>query len=289
MLTLDAPAKLNLTLEVLGRRDDGYHEIRSLVQTIDLHDTLHFHEAENTTITADGPGWDARLSLVSRAVALLQEETGCRQGVRIHLAKRIPLMSGLGGDSSDAAATLVGLNRLWELGLEREQLEELAARLGSDVPFFVRGGTALVAGRGERVTPLPPLPERWVVLVLPPVMRQAGKTARAYAALTPEDFTDGSRTEQAVAALRAGRVQELPLFNAFERTAFTGRLGLAEYRWQMLAAGAPGVHLAGSGPALFSLLPDRASAASLQPALEGLGLHPLVVKTRPGTAEPAGR
>ena len=121
MLTISAPAKLNLTLEVLAKRRDGFHEVRSVMQTINLCDSFSFQSGENIEFKCDMPGWIAEESLVSRAAGLLQEATGCSKGATITVSKRIPLLSGLGGDSSDAAATLRGLNQLWGLGLLPEQ------------------------------------------------------------------------------------------------------------------------------------------------------------------------
>jgi len=146
MLTVLAPAKLNLTLEVLAERPDGYHEIRSVFQTINLCDSLRFQLSQKVTIMSDSPDWAPEKSLVAKAVSLLQETAGCVEGATIEVSKGIPLVSGLGGDSSDAAATLCGLNKLWKLELSVEKLLELATRLGSDVAFFLYGGTAFVAG-----------------------------------------------------------------------------------------------------------------------------------------------
>ncbi len=148
MSTLQAPAKLNLTLEVLAKRRDGFHEIRSVIQTINLCDSLRFQLSQNIEFNSDQSDWVSEESLVSKAASLLQEVTGCGKGATIEVSKRIPLLSGLGGDSSDAAATLCGLNKLWGLGLSQDKLLELATRLGSDVAFFLYGGTALVEGRG---------------------------------------------------------------------------------------------------------------------------------------------
>ncbi|MFC1981580.1 4-(cytidine 5'-diphospho)-2-C-methyl-D-erythritol kinase [Chloroflexota bacterium] len=159
MLTVPAPAKLNLTLEVLGKRPDGFHEIRSVIQAINLCDSLRFQLSQEVTVKSDMPDWSAEESLVSKAASLLQRTTGCSKGASIEVEKLIPLISGLGGDSSDAAAALRGLNQLWKLGLTQEKLVGLAAQLGSDVAFFLYGGTALAEGRGELVTPLPPPPQ----------------------------------------------------------------------------------------------------------------------------------
>jgi len=152
MLTVQAPAKINLTLEVLGQRQDGFHEIRSIIQSIALCDTLSFKSSRNVDISSASVDWIAEESLVSKAVKLVQNATGCAKGVTIEVNKQVPLQSGLGGDSSDAAATLRGLNKFWELGLPQTDLLELAARLGSDVSFFLYGGTAIVSGRRENVT-----------------------------------------------------------------------------------------------------------------------------------------
>ena len=168
MLTVKAPAKINLTLEVLGKRPDGFHNIRSVIQTVDFCDVLSFNLGDKIEVASDNPKFVAEKSLVSRAATRLQEVKGCSRGARIGVEKHIPLSAGLGGDSSDAAAVLLGLNQLWPPPLKPARLLELATRLGSDVAFFLHGGTALVEGRGEKVAPLPSLPQRWVVLVVPP-------------------------------------------------------------------------------------------------------------------------
>lgn len=221
MLTVLAPAKLNLTLEVLAKRPDGFHEIRSVIQSINLCDSLCFQLSQSLKFKSDVPDWIPQDSLVSKATSLLKKATGCGKGATIEVSKRIPLVSGLGGDSSDAVATLRGLNKLWQLGLSQDELLELAERLGSDVAFFLYGGTALVEGRGEIVTPLPLLPHMWVVLVVPPAPRLMGKTERLYASLKASHYTDGQITERLVEALKAGR-EFTPslLFNTFENVAF---------------------------------------------------------------------
>src|SRR5438105_3037393 len=166
-----APAKVNLYLEVLAKRADGYHEIATLMVAVSLYDTLEFKEETSGEIgfRCDHPdlttGPD---NLVLRAVQLLRQRTGCPRGVHIRLAKRIPLASGLAGGSSDAAATLAGLNRLWRLGLKRGELAQLGAELGSDVAFFFATPAAWCTGRGEQVAPLRLGRPLWLVLVQPP-------------------------------------------------------------------------------------------------------------------------
>ncbi|MBL7165171.1 MAG: 4-(cytidine 5'-diphospho)-2-C-methyl-D-erythritol kinase [Dehalococcoidales bacterium] len=280
MLTLQAPAKLNLTLEVIGKRDDGYHEIRSVVQTIGLCDRLLFQASRQTEYSSNMPEWLPEQSLVTRAVDLLREATGCNLGVEIQVEKYIPLMSGLGGDSSDAAAVLRGLNRLWELDLPQDKLRELASRLGSDVALFLYGGTVLMEGRGEQVTPLPSLPTMWVVLVLPEIPQESGKTGRAYESLQEADYTDGRATERLVEVLKTGRdFAPSLLFNAFERSAYAGSSELMACRERMLSAGADNVYLAGSGPAQFCLLKERDGAEGLHDRLSRQGMEVYLVET----------
>jgi len=279
MLTLLAPAKINLTLEVLRQRPDGFHEIRSVIQTINLCDSLLFRLSHNIEFGCDDPDLIPEESLVSKATALLQQATGCSKGARIEISKRIPLVSGLGGDSSDAAAILHGLNRLWQLGLSLPELLELAPGLGSDVAFFLYGGTALVEGKGERVTPLPSLPHRWVVLLMPPVPRMPGKTKRLYASLKPKHYTQGQITDRLVRGLASGEVTSSMLFNVFDDVALDSFTGLGEYREQFLRAGASDVHLAGSGPALFTLVEDRAEAERLYKYLQQQGLESYLTDT----------
>jgi 4-diphosphocytidyl-2-C-methyl-D-erythritol kinase len=280
MLTLLAPAKLNLTLEVLSKRPDGFHEVRSVIQTINLCDNLHFRPDQNIKIRCNVPDWIPEISLVSKATNLLREATGCTKGAMIEVSKRIPLVSGLGGDSSDAAATLHGLNKLWELGLPQEKLAELATQLGSDVAFFLYGSTALIEGKGEIVTPLPPFPHKWVVLMVPPVPRLPGKTARLYASLKATHYTDGQITERLVETLREGR-EFTPslLFNTFENVFFARQSKTSVYREHALKVGATDVHLAGSGPALYTLLEDKTEAEDLYNRPRHQKMEPYLTET----------
>ncbi|MDP3046197.1 MAG: 4-(cytidine 5'-diphospho)-2-C-methyl-D-erythritol kinase [Chloroflexota bacterium] len=268
-----APAKINLTLEVLGKRPDGCHEIVSILQTIDLCDTLTVESSSHLRLAAPGLDCDESDNLVLKAAQLLRDATSCSLGAEILLEKRIPSSAGLGGGSSDAATALVALNQLWELGLGSEALADLAARLGSDVPFFFLGGaTSLARGRGELLEPLPPLADLWVVLTVPPVIIPH-KTKALYAALTPADFSDGSASLHLAQQLRAGdRLPFQALRNVFERPAFALYPLIASYREAMLAAGAPFVRLSGSGPALFTLYHARRDARALVHRLAGEGM-----------------
>jgi 4-diphosphocytidyl-2-C-methyl-D-erythritol kinase len=280
LITLKAPAKINLTLEVQRRRQDGYHEIHSVLQTIAMYDTLHFRTAPGISIKCDMPGWSAEKSLVGKAVRLLQESTAGIKGAAIEIEKRIPLLSGLGGDSSDAAAALRALNRLWKLHLSQDKLFSLAASLGADVPFFLRGGTALAEGRGETITPLPSIPGMWAVLVLPDVPVAPGKTARMYAALKPSHFTDGSIAQRLMETLHKGGFPDLSLlFNSFENIAFEKYPGLSVYKEHVIKLGAPHVHLAGSGPALFTMFNDKSKTDELYRCCKDQGMNVFLVST----------
>ena len=303
MLTVLAPAKLNLTLEVLAKRPDGFHEIRSVIQAINLCDSLGFRLSQSIEFHCADPNWVPAESLVAKAANLLQKTTGCSKGVTIEVNKRIPLVSGLSGDSSDAAATLRGLNKLWGLGLSLPELLELAAQLGSDVAFFLYGGTALVKGRGEMVTPLPLLSHMWVVLMLPPVPRMRGKTGQLYASLKPSHYTRGEITDRLVALLTGrslkgrspfktntspsplkergieGERLVSNLFNVLDDVALDNFTGLGEYREQFLKAGAQEVHLAGSGPTLFTLVKDKVQAEKIYDNLQKQGLESYLTDT----------
>ncbi|HYP41575.1 MAG TPA: 4-(cytidine 5'-diphospho)-2-C-methyl-D-erythritol kinase [Chloroflexia bacterium] len=266
MLELAAYAKINLGLEVTGKRGDGYHDLVSVMQLVDLHDTLIFSPAQDIRLLSDDPAMQAEGegNLVLRAAHLLRETYGVGEGVSITLHKRIPTAAGLGGGSSDAATTLRGVSRLWGLDLPREELARLGGTLGSDVPFFFAGPTALVEGRGERVTPVAPSPAFQAVLVSQPYSLPA-KTRQLYASLTPADMSDGRATRRLLDVLRQrGDLTALPLYNSFERAALQVFPGLESVRQQMLDAGAPNVHLSGSGPTLYALYPQPAASEAQQ-------------------------
>ena len=280
MLTILVQAKLNLTLEVLGEYRDGFHEIRSVIQTISLCDSLHFQLGQNMEFKSDMPDWIPEKSLISKATGLIRETTGCTRGATIKVNKRIPWLSGLGGDSSDAAAILRGLNKLWGLGLSLKELLKLAAQLSSDASFFLYGGTALAEGRGEIVTPLPSLPQMWVVLMMPPVSRVERKTEQLYASLKASHYTGGQVTDRLVTLLnRGGEVTASSLFNVFDEVALDNFAGLDRHRERFLKAGAQKVHLAGSGPALFALVRDKNQAGKIYGNLQKQGLESYLSET----------
>lgn len=259
-ITRLAYAKLNLCLEIIGKRDDNYHEITSIMQAVDLHDTLTFAHADDgvLTIECDDPklAAEGESNLVLKAAHMLQDAGRVKAGAHITLQKRIPLSAGIGGGSSDAAATLLGLIDLWKLSIGKGELVELAATLGSDVPFFLEGPTALVEGRGERVTRIPSPPAGWAVLVCPRYDLK-NKTRTLFSYLTNADHSEGIVTHRLIAALVAGKFPDSSLlYNAFERVAFTVFGDLLATRQTIIRASGRDVHLSGSGPTLYTLFPS---------------------------------
>ena len=274
-----AYAKVNLTLEVLGRRPDGYHEVTTVLQTVNLSDTLRLSPASDLEVECSDASIPEVGNLVTRAAEALRRATGCDKGARIEVEKCIPLAAGLGGGSSDAAATLRALNGMWGLDLGEERLAELAALLGSDVPFFLCGGTAQGSGRGELIAGVTSLPTCWMVILCPDFggegvsADQAGKTARLYDALRPEHFTDGARTRELVSSLERGGPADRVRYNVFDRVAPTAFPGLDEYRREFEQAGAEGVILCGAGPGLFTVAHSRKRAEEIRETLKLRGLQ----------------
>ena len=268
---LIAPAKINLALEVLHKRPDGYHEIDTVMTTLDLADRVTITQREpgaglEVILTgAHASGIDPEDDLAGRAARLLAEETGHAADLRIEIEKRIPSPAGLGGGSSDAAAVLRGLNALWSLNLDTEALAIIGARIGSDVPFFVIGGTARCTGRGDRVEPLRDMRPLRMLILVPPVPAGEAKTARRYAALTPQDFGHGHVAQRL--AHRIARNAPPPtndLVNAFERVIERTQPELVAHYAAYGAAGAPRLHLCGAGPAVFLLVTEGAKIAELR-------------------------
>lgn len=280
MLTALAPAKINLVLEVLGRRNDGYHEILSIFHAIDLCDILVFELDEGISLRSGEPSLEFEDNLVVKAARLLKETTGCRRGVRIKLEKRIPRGVGLGGGSSDAASTLCELNQLWELRLPTSELAKLASKLGSDVSFFVYGGTALMGGRGEKLIQLITHPLTYFVLLIPPLPGMPQKTRQAYTNLRVDHFTKRQFIARALGSLVQHKcINYSFLFNVFEGVAFEFFPGLNEYWERFRQAGAASVHLAGSGPTLFTMFSSEQEARELYQRLQNWGLESYLVRS----------
>lgn len=255
-----APAKINLTLDVTSQRPDGYHEVVMVMQSVALCDRIRLTPAEaGIDLRVNMPGLAADTSnLAWQAAALLRSYAGVTAGVRIDLEKHIPLAAGLAGGSTDAAAVLKGLNILWGLQLTEDELMRLGARLGSDVPFCLRGGTMLATGRGERVSPLPPLPPCWVVLAKPAV---AVSTAWAYQRFSPAAVRRRPDTAGVIAALQAGDFTGVAvrLANVLESVTMAAYPRVAVLKRAMQRLGLAAL-MSGSGPTVFGLTQDEALA-----------------------------
>lgn len=259
-LVLQARAKVNLLLDVLGRREDGYHELSTVLQSIALSDVLEFRPARYLRVTSDHPALPVgTANLAGRAAAALAATCGRDEGADIRIIKRIPVAAGLGGGSADAAAALVGLNSLWQLGLSPDELHQVAATVGSDVPFCLSGGTALATGRGEILTPLSPLPPWWIILVKPFF---AVSTAAVYQAYCPEAVPAHPDTGAMLAAVgrrdRAGIAVKMA--NVLETVTLAAYPVLREIKEHLLRLGAEACLVSGSGPTVFALFAGRSAA-----------------------------
>lgn len=269
-----AYAKINLTLDVSGRRADGYHELATVMQTVDLYDTICLAESadEKVHLRCDRPELNNAENLVVRAAQLLRQRLDIRRGVVLELRKCIPMAAGLGGGSSDAAAVLLALQKWWQLPLSANDLLDLAATLGSDVPFFLTGGLALCEGRGERVTPLAsrwPDALRWLLLVKPAI---GISTAVVFGNLPASDYSDGAHSLSVCAALEEGReLRPEDLHNSLERNVLARYPEVTRARDDLLSAGAQLARLSGSGPTLFAPFGDLAEATKVQQGMLSRG------------------
>ncbi|HRZ18256.1 MAG TPA: 4-(cytidine 5'-diphospho)-2-C-methyl-D-erythritol kinase [Candidatus Hydrogenedentes bacterium] len=278
-----ARAKINLYLDVVRRREDGFHDIETLFQSLDLADEVALEPRGDGRLTLECslPGLCApEDNLALRAAALLRRHTGCRAGAHIRLEKRIPVAAGLAGGSADAAAALRGLNRLWGLALTHGDLAALALELGSDVPYCLTGGLAAARGRGECLTPLPPLPGDWHCLLVDPGIPVRAAQAYTHPLLEkcgppPEGENWTPRFRQAAALAAEGRLPEL-VFNRLERPVFHDHPLLAEIKEALLARGARAAAMSGSGSVMFGLFrhadPVGDAAAAVAQSFPGVSV-----------------
>ena len=255
-----AYAKINLTLEILGKRRDGYHNLASVMQTVDLFDYVTIAEAENIVVTCEDDQITPEINLATKAANVLKQRTGVTNGAQITIEKNIPVSAGLGGGSTDAAATLRGLNKLWKAGLSFDELTEIAAEIGSDVPFLVRGGTSLVQGRGEDVTPITAATIPKILILTPEVNLEnpTAKTASVFSHVNESMFTSGNLTHKLAARVRSGG--DCPpefFFNQFGNIVESLFPGWNTERDQLKALGARDVMLCGAGPSMFTVPPSK--------------------------------
>ena len=271
-------AKINFYLDVLDKRDDGFNNLETLFQTVELYDELQIERTDGAvTLTCSNASLDTGSSnLVCQAADLLRTTAARAGGAKMHLEKNIPVAAGMAGGSGNAAAALVGLNDIWRLGLDRTALHALALELGSDVPYCLEGGCAAATGRGEVITPLPALPETWVVLVHPPIQVS---TARVFyhdlLERSPEAPLVGKTPAflAAIERLKAGRVPEV-VFNRLEVPVFRDHPALAAVKEELLALGCPAAAMSGSGATVFGLCRGKDAAEAVA---AGMGGHKTTV------------
>jgi 4-diphosphocytidyl-2-C-methyl-D-erythritol kinase len=274
-----AYAKINLGLDVLGLRPDKYHEVAMVMQSVGLADTLTISENPELAVTCDNADLPAGPENLAWKAAVLMGQVANREPlVKIVLQKRIFVAAGLAGGSTDAAAVLRGLNRLWQLGLSLDKLERLGAKLGSDVPFCIRGGTSLATGRGELLTPLPDLPIQTVILAKP---RVAVSTPWAYREFDKQKNVQHPDIQALVAAVQAQDLDGVlrACGNVLEPVTAAKHPVLREIKARMRDAGVLLALMSGSGPTMFGIAPDGVVAAKVAAALEGMNLELAVTHT----------
>lgn len=282
MITLNAYAKINLSLDVVGRLANGYHEVRMIMQTVGIHDTLKFEKTEGEIVLSSDAG-ELPLgedNLIYKAAKLVRETYGISGGVKVHLEKRIPVAAGMAGGSTDAAATLKAMNLLYDLRLSEEDLCGLGVKLGADVPYCIMGGTALSEGIGEVLTKLAPMPE-CVLLVAKPDINVS--TKEVYQALDSQSVpwhpdVDGMRQ-----AIEEGRLEGIysRLGNVLETVTVAKHPIVSEIKQEMLENGALGSLMSGSGPSVFGIFDDEEKARAAGECIKKKGLAKQVFVTGP--------
>lgn len=263
LMEISAPAKINLFLNVLGKRDDGYHNLETILQKIGLSDTIILKEIKSgiriSCLQEEIPTDEENLAY--RAASLLLDYTQVKKGVEIEIIKRIPVAAGLGGGSSDAASSLKGLNRLWQLGLSEGVLSRLAAQLGADVPFFLTSGqAALGRGRGDELVELKPLPQMWLVLAVPEIKVS---TAWVYKNLETFGLTKADLKGKIIlSAIQRGELAGIGggLFNSLEAVTIAHYPIIAQIKQELVNFGARGALMSGSGPSVFGIFPSQREA-----------------------------
>jgi 4-diphosphocytidyl-2-C-methyl-D-erythritol kinase len=270
MLYEKAPAKINLTLDVLHKRLDGFHEVEMIMTTVDLADRVWIRPTDSGRITIKASERfvpNDRKNLAYQAAELLQRQYGIREGVEITLEKSIPVAAGLAGGSSDAAATLRGLNRLWNLGIGADELATLGAQIGSDVSFCVHGGTALATGRGEIIKNLPAPPNCWVILAKPAISVSTGDI---YGNLDLSTVNH-PQTSSMIEALGAGDYDKMcrSVGNVLEGVTMDLHPQVVMLKEQMKKFGADAVLMSGSGPTVFGLVKHESRVPRIYNGLKG--------------------
>ncbi|MDR1113931.1 MAG: 4-(cytidine 5'-diphospho)-2-C-methyl-D-erythritol kinase [Candidatus Margulisbacteria bacterium] len=263
-LRIKSAAKINLILNVLGRRQDGYHELRTILQSVSLYDTLEFARAERLEIDAPS-GITARpeQNLVYRAAEIFLQKYAPAQGVKITLTKKIPLAAGLAGGSTDCAGALLGLNKFLEINLPLTELDKIANQLGSDIAYCLRGGAYLAVGRGETLQKIPELPRLYGLILQPPFALSTAEVYKAYHPAGSKIFADDVYIEGKISS------ESLPTHNALWSAASALQPELPAYRQLLKATNPIACNMSGSGAALFAFYSDKNTRAAAVATLSG--------------------
>lgn len=279
----DAYAKINLGLDVTGRRDDGYHLVRMIMQNVNIFDTLTFEDTDDGKISLFSESGRVPLdetNLICRAARLLRDEFGVSKGVSVTLEKRIPVAAGMAGGSTDAAAAFLALNELWNLGLSRDELCKRGVMLGADIPYCIVGGTALSEGIGEVLTPIPDMPKCHLVVAKPDI---DVSTAWAYRELDSRDIDDHPDIDGIKKAIEDGDLERMCslIDNVLERVTRSGYDVIPELEKILEEAGAIRAFMTGSGPTVYAVYKDLEAARWGYRAVSESGLAPEVFLTEP--------
>ena len=286
-VTLQAYAKINLGLDVLRKRPDGYHEVKMIMQSISLADTLELKKLPEETIRLingaeqDNPEVPMdKTNLIYRAIDLIKQKYAISEGIEAVLTKRIPVAAGMAGGSTDAAAALKGMNQLFALGLSEQELCELGVTLGADIPYCIMGGTALSEGIGERLTPLPPMTDCWILIAKPPICVSTGFV---YGNLKANELTVHPDIDGMTEAIKHNDLHGITsrLENVLETVTIPAHPEIAVIKDKMLDYGAMQALMSGSGPTVFGIFAEEEQAAEAGTAIQKEGLSGQVYLTKP--------
>ena len=269
-LQLKAYGKINLGLDVIRKRPDGYHDLDMIMQMVDVYDDVIIEKkaGEEIVVKADAAVLsNGKDNLAYMAAKMLFDEFGIKSGVEITIHKRIPIAGGKAGGSSDCATTLIGINKMFNLGLSKQQLMERGVKLGADVPYCVLGGTAIARGIGEVLTPLPTPPQCHVIIAKPPI---SVSTAYVYGHIRPDEITKRPDIEQMTLAIKEQDLNKLSdlLYNVMEEVTVSEYPVIEKLKSIMLENGALNSIMSGSGPTVFGLFDDREKAQAAMKALD---------------------
>ncbi|NLY42779.1 MAG: 4-(cytidine 5'-diphospho)-2-C-methyl-D-erythritol kinase [Clostridiaceae bacterium] len=280
-MEIKSRAKVNITLDVVNKRDDGYHNIRMIMQTIDLYDVLYLEKiAHGIELKTNLPYLPVnKKNIAYKAARLFFDTLGIEnEGIRINIKKNIPVSAGLAGGSTNAAAVLVAMNKMYGTGLKTEQLMEMGKKLGADVPYCILGGTALAEGIGDVLTPLPPIPNMLMVLAKPPV---SVSTASVYKQLNINTIMARPDTEGVIHAIYNQDVKSIAkgMYNVLEEVTAKRHPVINTIKRIMLDSGALGAIMSGSGPTVFGVFEDKVSARKAVSRLEKVASDIFIVNT----------